>query len=152
MKRFGLILLLAIILVSCGSKKITDQQRSFNDKKWQNSQALTYAFNITDTAARYDISATVKHFESYPFDRVMLSFSLDDPSGEKRITEHDLVLRNKEGRFLGKKSGDTVEMDFAIRNQYRFKAPGVAKITLVNRMSYPVTDGIGGISIVVRKK
>ena len=152
MKRFALYILLSTLLVSCGSRVITDQQKSFTDKKWQNSQFLTYNFTITDTAARYDISASVKHFDNYPFDKVQLSFILDDPSGERRITEHDLLLRNKEGRFLGKKNGDTIIMDFAIRNKYRFKAPGIAKVTLTNRLPYPVTDGIAAISIIVRKK
>ena len=152
MKRFALYILLSILLVSCGSRVISDQQKSFKDEKWQNSQALTYAFTITDTAARYDISTSVKHFENYPFDRVQLSFILDDPSGEKRTTEHDLLLRNKKGLFIGKKKGDTLKMDFAIRNQYRFKAAGLAKVTLINRLPYAVTDGIGGISIIVRKK
>jgi gliding motility-associated lipoprotein GldH len=152
MKRFALYILLSTLFVSCGSRVISDQQKSFKDKKWQSSQFLTYAFTITDTAARYDISATVKHFDNYPFDRMQLSFILDDPSGEKRTTEHDLLLRNKEGRFPGKKIGDTLKMNFAIRNQYRFKATGLAKVTLVNRLPYPVTDGIGGISIIVRKR
>jgi len=152
MKRIGLFLLVSVFLISCGSKKITDQQTSFKERKWQQCQVLTYVFNIDDTAARYDISATVKHFDNFPFDRIQLTFVLDDPSGEKRTTEHDLVLRNKEGRFLGKKAGDTLKMDFAIRNQYRFKSSGEAKVTIINRLPYPVTEGIGSFGIVVKKK
>lgn len=152
MKNIFLLFFLAAFLVSCGSKKISEQQKSFADKKWQRTQQLTYEFNITDTAATYNISAEVKHFDNFPFDRVQLAFSLEDPSGEKRISEHDLVIRNKQGQFLGKKIGDTIKMDFAIRNQYRFKAPGMAKVMLVNRQPSNVTEGIGGISIIVSKK
>ena len=152
MKRIGLFLLLSLLFVSCGSKKITDQQKSFQDKKWQRSQVLTYVFNITDTAARYDISTKVKYFDNFPFDKVQLTFSLDDPSGENRMSEHNLVIRNKEGRFLGKKKGDTLEMDFAIRNHYRFKTSGLVKITLTNRLPLLETEGLGAIGIVVKKK
>ncbi len=152
MKRFALSILLSIIFVSCGSRVITDQQKSFKDKKWQNNQVLTYTFAIKDTAARYDISTTVKYFDNYPFDKVQLSFLLDDPSGEKRSTEHDLFIRDKNGQFLGKKKGDTLTMNFALRNQYRFKATGIAKIRLKNRLPYPASDGIAGISIIVRMK
>jgi gliding motility-associated lipoprotein GldH len=152
MIRTGCTLLLALFLTSCGSKEVSDQQISFKDKKWQKSQVLTYDFNITDTATLYTISATIKHFKEFPFDKVKLSFSLADPSGENRTTDHDLVVRNEEGGFLGKKKGDTILMKFAIRNHYRFKAPGKAKVTLVNRLPYPEMEGIGGISIVVKKK
>jgi gliding motility-associated lipoprotein GldH len=152
MKRIVLLLLVSAFLVSCGSKMISDQQKSFKDRKWQRSQVLTYAFNIADTASRYDISATVKYFDNFPFDKVQLTFSLDDPSGEKRTSEHDLVIRNKDGRFLGKKTGDTLVMNFAIRNHYRFKASGLVKVTLINQLPYPETEGIGGICIVVKKK
>jgi gliding motility-associated lipoprotein GldH len=152
MKRIGLFLLLAGFLVSCGSKTITNQQMSFKDKKWDRNRVLTYTFNIANTAARYDISTTLKYFVNFPFDKVQLTFALDDPSGEKRTTEHDLVIRNNEGRFLGKKSGDTIIKDFAIRNNYRFKATGLAKITLINRLPYPVTEGLGGISLIVKKR
>jgi len=152
MKNIILLFFLAAFLVSCGSKKIIEQQKSFADKKWQRAQQLTYVFNITDTAATYNILAEVKHFDNFPFDRIQLSFSLEDPSGEKRISEHDLVIRNKQGLFLGKKVGDTIKMDFAIRNQYRFKAPGKVKVTLVNRVPSTVSDGLGGISIIVIKK
>jgi gliding motility-associated lipoprotein GldH len=152
MKRICLFLLVTAFLVSCGSKTITNQQKSFKNKKWDRNQVLTYSFNIADTAARYDISTTLKYFDNFPFDKVQLTFSLDDPSGEKRTTEHDLVIRNNEGRFLGKKAGDTIIMNFAIRNKYRFKATGLAKITLINRLPYQATEGLGGISLVVKKK
>lgn len=152
MKNLSLLLFLAAFLVSCGSKKITEQQKSFTDKTWQPGQNLTYEFTIIDTAASYDISAVVKHFNNFPLDRVSLSFTLEDPAGEKRISEHDLVIRNKKGQFLGKKFGDTITMDFAIRNRYKFRAPGKAKVTLVSRISSTATFGIGGISIVVRKR
>ena len=151
MKRIGIFLLVSVFFISCGSKKITDQQIFFQDRKWQQSQVLTYVFNIADTSARYDISAIVKHFNNFPFDRVSLTFILDDPSGEKRTTEHDLLVRNKESRFIGKKIGDTLKMDFAIRNHYRFKSTGQAKVTIINRLPYPITDGIGSFGIVVKK-
>ena len=151
MKRIGIFLLVSVFFISCGSKKITDQQTSFKDRKWHQSQVLTFVFNISDTTARYDISAIVKHFDNYPFDRVSLTFILDDPSGEKRTTEHDLLVRNNESRFIGKKIGDTLRMDFAIRNHYRFKSTGQAKVTIINRLPYPITDGIGSFGIVVKK-
>jgi len=151
MKRIGLFLLVSLFLISCGSKKITDQQTFFKDRKWQQGQVLTYVFNIADTAARYDISATVKHFVNFPFDRVSVTFILDDPSGEKRTTEHDLVVRNKESRFIGQKIGDTLKMDFAIRNHYRFKSTGQAKVTIINRLPYPITEGLSSFGIVVKK-
>ena len=121
MKRIGLFLLVSLFLISCGSKKITVQQTFFKERKWEQGQVLTYVFNIADTSTRYDISATVKHFDNFPFDRVSVTFILDDPSGEKRTTEHDLLVRNKESRFIGKKTGDTLKVGFAIRNQYRFR-------------------------------
>lgn len=152
MKNISLLLILTAFLVSCGSKKITEQQKSFPDKIWLDDQKLVYEFPITDTSATYDISAVVKHFDNFPFDRVKLSFTLEDPSGENRISEHDLILRNKEGKFLGKKIGDTIKMEFAIRNRYKFKAAGKAKVTLVNRLFSTTAAGIGGISIIVRKK
>jgi len=152
MKKIGLFLLLAAFLVSCGSKTIMNQQKSFKDKKWDRNQVLTYAINITDTAARYDISTTIKYFDHFPFDKVLLTFVLDDPSGEKRTSELDLLIRNNEGRFLGTKSGDTIIKKFTIRNNYRFKAIGLTKITLINRLPYPVTDGLGGISLTVKKR
>lgn len=152
MKNISLLLFLAAFLVSCGSKTITEQQKSFTDKVWPMDQNLVFEFPVSDTAASYDISAVVKHFDNFPFDRVKLSFTLEDPSGENRISEHDLVIRNEKGRFLGKKSGDTISMDFAIRNRYKFKAPGKAKVILENRLSTSTAEGIGGISIVVRKK
>jgi gliding motility-associated lipoprotein GldH len=152
MKRIGLFLLLAFFLVSCGSKTITNQQKSFKDKRWDRNQVLTYAFNITDTAARYDISTTIKYFDLFPFDKVQLTFVLDDPSSEKRTSEHDLLIRNNEGRFLGTKSGDTIIKNFEIRNHYQFKATGLTKIKLINRLPYPVTDGLGGISLIIKKR
>ena len=152
MKNISLLLFVAAFLVSCGSKKISEQQKSFADKVWQSDQNLVFEFPIKDTSATYDISTVVKHFDNFPFDRVKLSFTLKDPSGETRISEHDLVVRNEKGQFLGKKSGDTISMDFAIRNGYKFKAPGKAIVTLANRLSSSNAEGIGGISIVVRKK
>ena len=152
MKKISLLLILAAFLVSCGPKKITEQQKTFPDKIWLADDNVVFEFPIADTSATYDISLIVKHFANFPFDRVKLAFILQDPSGENRSSEHDLILRNKEGKFLGKKRGEAIVMGFAIRNRYKFKAAGKAKVTLVNRLFSTTASGIGAITLVVKKK
>ena len=152
MKKLLLLLLPVIFLTACGSKKVTDQQHLFADKTWQRSQNITFEFMVKDTAATYQMNTIVKYFDNFPFDRVQLSFILEDPSGEKRVSEHDFYIRNKEGRFLGKRVKDTMEMDFSVRNSYKFKAPGKVKVTMVNQLPYMSTEGIAGISLIVKRK
>jgi gliding motility-associated lipoprotein GldH len=152
MKKLLLLLLPVIFLTACGSKKITEQQRSFADKKWQRSQNLTFEFTIKDTSLIYQMTTGVKYFDNFPFDRIQLSFVLEDPSGEKRTSEHDFYVRNKEGRFLGTRVKDTMEIEFPVRNYYKFKAPGKAKVTFVNQLPYISTEGIGGLSLTVKRK
>lgn len=151
-KKLLLFLLSILFLTSCGSKKITDQQQSFTDKTWKRNQNLSFEFMVKDTAATYQMATGIKYFDNFPFDRIQLSFSLEDPSGERRVSEHDFYIRNKEGRFLGEKIKDTLEMEFIVRDGYKFKAPGKAKVTLINQLPYLSTEGIGALSLKVTRK
>jgi len=152
MKKLLLLILPIIFLTACKSKNVTDQQHLFADKTWQRSQNISFEFMVKDTTATYQMSIGVRYSDNFPFDRVQLSFVLEDPSGEKRVSEHDFFVRNKEGRFLGKKVKHAMEMTFSVRNSYKFKAPGKAKVTLVNQLPYMSTDGIAEISLIVNRK
>lgn len=152
MKKLLLLLLPIIFLSACGSKKVTDQQHLFANKTWQRSQNITFEFMVKDTTATYQMNTKIKYFDNFPFDRVQLSFILEDPSGEKRVSEHDFYIRNKEGRFLGNRVKDTMEIEFPVRNSYKFKAPGKVKVTMVNQLPYLSTEGIAGLCLIVKRK
>ncbi len=152
MKKLLRLLLPIIFLTACGSKKVTEQQHLFTDRTWQRNQNISFEFVVKDTAATYQMNIGVKYLDNFPFDRIQLSFMLEDPSGEKRVSEHDFYVRNKEGRFLGKKVKDAMEMDFSVRNGYKFKAPGKVKVTIINQLPYMSTEGIAELSLSVKRK
>jgi gliding motility-associated lipoprotein GldH len=137
-------LLSAIFLISCGNKYVFDETKSVNGDFWQYKDSLTYTVNIVDTAARYDIIATITHDEAYANENLYVKIGTKFPDGKAQQDLISLELADKTGQWYGKGSS-TVVLDIPLQQRAHLNQKG--KYTFSFKQ-YTRNDSLQGIKSV----
>ncbi len=145
------IIVLLLIAASCRPGRIHEEHRKMEHVAWKKHQDMTFEFEVEDVSASYDIYLAIRHVTIYPFDNLLVSTVLTTPGGEKRYTDYDFAIKDKDGNFLGEGLGDLWDINLPLRKRFTFSEPGTCLIELENRMLKSITPGIVEIGLIVEK-
>jgi len=146
-----LFILFAFLLSSCGKDRVFKAIHDFDNGKWAKSDIVTFEANIENADIEYDILIAVRHASAYPFANVIIGLTLETPSGEKRMMEHSLIIRNTDGTFKGDGLGDIYDISVPVYKKVQFKTPGKFKFIIENRMPLVEMPGIMSIGLIINK-
>lgn len=147
----GIIIVIAIMLTSCGPGTIFHEYESMDNYSWNRFQVVEYDVPIEDISTGYDIILTIRHIEQIPHDKILVNFTFYTPSGEMRTMDHDIRLRSPEGKLLGDGMGDFWDLQVMMREDFRFNEEGTCKFEIHNRMPRVQTIGIVDVGLIVKK-
>ena len=73
------------------------------------------------------------------------------PSGEERTAMHTFLIKDKDGKFLGKGAGDLWDVKLLVKNKIYFTEAGTYKFQIDNLMDYYDIVGLMDLGMVVEK-
>ncbi len=153
MKSFSkLILLLTVVLMfaSCNNKeKLFEKRITFKNNNWNRFDILKFDVPVDDTIAQYDIYADLRHASFYPFENLLINFSIAMPSSEERVQNHNFKLRNQDGSFLANGMGDIWDIAFPMMTNFTFPQKGNYHIEIENLMTKYDTPGMMEFGLIV---
>ena len=144
MKKFFLpLIIVAAALVGCSDNVILDETHEFPDAKWQRFEPESFKFDISDTAACYDIYFRFR-IDTATFRPDMLPFicTLNESEDYKRQLTTEIAIRDKRGIWLGNPVGRYYEFDRKVREYFFFNAKGPHELLVKNGSQYFETEGI----------
>lgn len=101
---------------------------------WDYDFRPSFSFRITDTAATYNISVTVRNDNAYAFSNLWLLIS-SGRNGEKPKTQRvELPLADREGRWLGVGMDGIYDHRIPIQRNARFDRPGTYDFSFEQNM------------------
>ena len=142
-----ILLLGAIFLVSCGKKYVFDETKNVNGDFWQYKDSLIYAVDIADTAARYDIIATVTHDDAYANENLYVQIGTKFPDGKVQQDLISLELADKTGQWYGDGSS-TIALNIPLQQRAHLNQKG--KYTFSFKQ-YTRTDSLPNIKSIALK-
>ncbi len=148
---FGL-LILSIIGASCSQKKVFEQRHTFDQLKWNRFESIFFETDIKDITSTYSFTVELRHHTVYPFPNLAFTIAVYSPSGERRIKDLDVPLRNPDNTFKALGNGDMWDIDIPVFEKFSFNEPGHYKIELENRMPKFDTPGIIDIGLLIKKE
>ncbi|MEI6575373.1 MAG: hypothetical protein WCO63_04270 [Bacteroidota bacterium] len=151
MKGMISMMLLFLILQSCNSKKVFDERHNFEDMKWNRFKNVTFEFDISDTESLYDMTMSLRHHTVFPEPDLQMTLAIYTPSGERRLKDITMVIRNADGTFRASGMGDLWDMDQVVYSGYHFNEKGHYKVEIENRMSKYDTPGVMELGLRVEK-
>lgn len=147
-----LVLLFTPLFISCGGKTILQERTKFEELSWNRFKELSFSWDIKDTTKSCDILFNLRHHTVYPFDNLFITIALYSPSGERRVSDFHIPVKNADGSFIANGMGDYWDLDYPLFKDFKFRETGKYKIEIENRMDKLETPGIMEAGITVKEK
>jgi len=140
----------AVILLSCNADKVFEKHHKFKDNTWHKSEIVTFEADMKGSGA-HDIIIAVRHAGYYPFANVIIGLTIETPEGETRFMQHNLVIRNTDGSFMGSGLGDIWDIEIPVFTNFPFQQRGTYRFIIENRMHLTEMKGLMEIGLIIKK-
>ncbi len=139
---------LFIVLIFSGCKKNNEivSYHKFNNRTWNRFEKIGFNIPVLNTNRRYDVYFFANYTKDYEFDNLKFNMIMTTPSGEERIKEYKLMLKNETGGFIGNCSQDSCTESIVLKKRLQIEKKGMLHIeieTLVPRLQVNNLLGIG---------
>nr|NQU89081.1 hypothetical protein [Bacteroidota bacterium] len=139
-------------LFSCNRMEPVTRVHTFNEAVWERFDPLNFDFPIKDPDLYYNIKMVVLHTEAFPSDALSVNVVMNTPSGEERIKDYNIILRDRNGIYLGKETDGLFTRIVTMREGLKFQKAGVCRFEIENLMTKYFTPGIIEFGIVLEPK
>ena len=115
-----------LILCGCDSQRVFEQNINIENRKWPKDDIKHFEFEITDIAQPYNIYYNIRNSVAFPFHNLFLTYSLEDSTGNKLISElqNMSLFDEKTGEPLGQGLGDIFDLQVLSVESYTFDQTG----------------------------
>jgi gliding motility-associated lipoprotein GldH len=142
---------LSFTLSSCSNKgPIFEKYLKMKDVTWDRFDVKQIEIPIEEEAQGYNIEVIVHCTEQFQYDDLPFYVILTTPSGEERMREVTVPIREK-GKLVMDTKADKAESRFMLWKNITISDKGKCKITFENMIPKIQTEGIDEIGIVVTK-
>lgn len=122
------ILLLSVILFSCGEQPYYEKVVAFEDREWKLDVKPRYSFEVKDTTKAYDFTLSLRTSSDYQYSNVWVFMKTITPDGTVAREPFEIVIANEDGSWVGEKSGSVVTTPLYFRSR---KLPKAGKYTFI---------------------
>jgi gliding motility-associated lipoprotein GldH len=150
-RKLFLLAITLVILAGCGREEDYQVYHRFADKTWFRFNILQFEIPVKKSDQPVNVVFFARHDREYPYDSLAFNMVLRTPSGEERIRECRLKIRDKSGNFLGTFKGDSCEMTFLLRKEMVVDRDGILVVELENLLPRMRTTGLYGAGIRLEK-
>lgn len=136
-----------LLLISCSN---ASEQVLVNnlDGKWNKKAEQKFDFSISDAQQPKNIIFVVRNNNEYPYSNLRLIVNFSDLQTKAKTTDTlNYVMAQPNGEWLGKGFGDTKEILFQYRTNYKFKQNGRYSLGIIQAMRNDNLPGIEDIGI-----
>lgn len=148
------LLALAFLSAACDSQRVFEENTDFPDRYWRVDDQPAFDFEITDTAATYNLYGNVRNSLEYPFSRIFVNYSLVDSTGKSlsRKMVSEFLFHEKTGAPFGESGlGDIYYHRIPLETNFRFPAPGVYTATFEQYMRRDTLEGVLAVGLRVER-
>lgn len=151
--QLALLALLALggtLFTSCNSSVLFDEQRSFENNRWNRFKPETFELKSNNTDDYYDmyvevvVDTTLFHYSD-----LMLNINVYSPNSERRMFRNDLIMKDAKGKWQGEVDGNEVRCVQKVREYFNFGVNGTYRIDISQGTNRYDIDGIKSLQFKV---
>ena len=146
MHRILALFFVLLFLTGCNQSETVHTQKL--NGKWNKKAEQIFEINITDAQHPKNIIFVVRNNNDYPYSNLRLIVNFSDLKNKKTVTDTlNYVMAQPNGEWIGKGFGDTKEILFQYKLDYRFPENGKYSIGVIQAMRNDNLVGIEDIGI-----
>ena len=130
MKLSNEIVIFVLVFSACNNNIVFNDYKTFENQTWNADSNVVFGYSVSDTTSQNQIVIKVRHTTDYEFQNLFLFFKT------KKTDTLELLLANKEGKWLGKGVGDIREVEFVYKKDKVFTEKGDFTFEIEQAMRY----------------
>lgn len=150
MKKIWIVLFTAAIFVAC-----TPENRVYKDRQdlspnieWVKDDVKTFEFEIKDKKPSHTLTLELRFISGYPFNDAKVKAKFIAPSGESKVKNYQITIKDENGEYLGNPGLDLWDIAQVVDEDLNFKEEGKYKVEFTHSMPidpYPYVMDLGVI-------
>lgn len=129
------LILLSVIFSSCiKNDALIDTHQAISRHRWSYLNKVQIPFEISDTAARYNLLINLRHTSEYKYSNIFFLIHIILPDGKKFVERKEFRLALPDGEWLGKGAGDIYSYELPYKADYKFNRKGKYVLILEQNM------------------
>lgn len=148
MLRYVHILLMTMMLMSCGDKNVIfDESVVINNSSWNNQDMPYFDVNVEDTLSTYAFFFNIRHLENYRYSNFYMFLHTTFPNGNQTHDTIECILAYPDGRWIGKGTGSMRNNTILLNQNLRFPLKGEYHFEIEQAMREPTLEGITDVGV-----
>lgn len=149
--RYVLILLLALVVISCDPSRYFEENKKVEKGEWEQNSPLQFQSIIEDTTLVYNVYVNVRNAGNYRFSNLYLFINTIFPGGQIQRDTLECILSAPDGRWLGDGLGDIFDNRILFKEGVKFPQAGEYRFELFQAMRINPLPGIMDAGIRIEK-
>jgi gliding motility-associated lipoprotein GldH len=146
-RRFLAAFLTISLIMGCSGDRGQEVYYTFKDKIWYRFNNLSFELPVKRAGKSYDIVFFLRLTREFEYQTFEFNMVMNTPSGEERIREYHIDVKDREGKFFGKAEGDSITAQVFLRKEITFSREGTLRIEIENLIPRMKTYGILGAGV-----
>lgn len=142
---------ITLCLASCGENYHYDAEKTIPNGVWTYADSLHFAYNISDTTAKYNLYVDITHADTFASQNLYLRFHTIFPDGKRASSVLSFDFFNSKGENNGKCSGGRCTLRSVIQKNAFFRQSGEYKLVIEQFMRQDSVPGIQSVGLMVEK-
>ena len=154
MKIIRSLLFITLILTAIGCREDNPNEiyYPFESESWQRFNILSFEHQVEKGDKPYEVVFFARHNKDFPYHTLDFNMVMNTPSGEERINEYRLKVKNRAGQFLGHCEEEICEVTIVLKKEIYFNKSGLLIIELENLTPRMKTPGLLGVGVRIEKR
>jgi gliding motility-associated lipoprotein GldH len=114
-KLLSFLAILLLFFSSCKNDKDYTMYYPLENQTWKRFNVLQYEIPVKATKGVYDVVFFARVTKNYEWDYLDFNMVMTTPSGEERIKEYRMSIKNKNGSFIRTFTNDSCEYTFNLK-------------------------------------
>jgi gliding motility-associated lipoprotein GldH len=123
---------------------------SFENNSWYRFRILSFNLPIEKPGKTYDIHFYAYYTQEFEFENLDFNMIMKTPSGEERIREYQVKIRNRDGSFTNECKSDSCEATVVLKSELSITRSGILRIELENLIPRMEINGLKGVGILLK--
>lgn len=145
----GLILLLGTS--ACDRNLLFEEYRSLEGQVWNSSDLMKFNVNISDTQEPCNFFINVRVRSDYKYANMYLFLKTMYPDGKMSVDTVECYLADVEGRWLGERSGNSLDNRILLRKDLKFETTGMYSFEFTQAMRDTALQSVEEFGIRIEK-
>lgn len=145
------VLVAATAFTSCQKINLYREFHKFDNFTWGRFDKVKFTFPIEEEGAVADIVLSVRYLDQYPYKDLPMNIILTTPTGEERIIEKTVLIKDDNNEFRGSVAGSYWDVEEVLWKNFIFNKPGNYTIELENLNPRPGIPALVDLGLLVKK-